>query len=221
MSQITVARRSMLAESIRKMIEGGATEAAVAATLHVSRNTVAKVLGPDYSRASRAQDFGRRVLAGLNAGLSAREIAEAEGCQIGRVRGFLHRLRRGSGSVPVEEIAQVEDADLLTELRPSRRSQCRAGLRPCPWVGCQWHLYLDVNPETGALKINFPGLEVWELEETCALDVIEQGGDLTLEDVGQYFDLTRERIRQIAAMAMVEVRHKFEVLERRDSRRCG
>lgn len=26
--------------------------------------------------------------------------------------------------------------------------------RPCPWVGCKWHLYLDVNPETGAMVFN-------------------------------------------------------------------
>ena len=30
---------------------------------------------------------------------------------------------------------------------------------PCPFVSCRHHLYLDINPESGAIKVNFPGLE--------------------------------------------------------------
>ena len=52
--------------------------------------------------------------------------------------------------------------------------------RPCPYVSCKHHLYLDVT-EFGGIKLNFPGLEVWELEETCALDVAERGG-VTLDE---------------------------------------
>ena len=35
-----------------------------------------------------------------------------------------------------------------------------------------------------------------ELGESCALDVAERGG-ITLEEVGQIMNLTRERIRQV------------------------
>jgi hypothetical protein len=68
--------------------------------------------------------------------------------------------------------------------------------RPCPWVSCKHHLYLDVNAETGSIKFNFPDLEPWELQHTCSLDVAERGG-ATLEEVGEIMNLTRERIRQV------------------------
>jgi len=42
-------------------------------------------------------------------------------------------------------------------------------------VSCAYHLFLDVNPTTGVIKLNFPDLEIWELEQCCALDVMEEG----------------------------------------------
>jgi len=85
--------------------------------------------------------------------------------------------------------------------RPQTRAECRGQARPCPWVACKHHLYLDINPETGSIKINFPDLEPWELKHTCALDVAEAGA-LTLEEVGQITNLTRERIRQVEALGL-------------------
>ena len=73
-------------------------------------------------------------------------------------------------------------------------------------MACKHHLYLDVNPETGSIKINFPELEPWELKETCALDVAERGG-ITLEEVGEIMNLTRERIRQIESKALKKLQH--------------
>lgn len=80
--------------------------------------------------------------------------------------------------------------------RPSSRAECREEMRPCPWVACKHHLYLDINPATGSIKINFPDLEPWELKHTCTLDVAERGG-ITLKEVGEIMNLTRERIRQV------------------------
>ena len=79
---------------------------------------------------------------------------------------------------------------------PSTRGACDGGERPCPFVSCKYHLYLDVNPETGSIKLNFPDIEVWEMTETCSLDIAERGG-VTLEEVGEIMNLTRERIRQL------------------------
>ncbi len=97
-----------------------------------------------------------------------------------------HRKMRASG--------ELENTNNLGH--PTLRSQCVNMPRPCLYVSCRHHLYLDVNEETGSVKFNFPDKEVWELEETCALDVADRGG-ITLEEVGSIMNLTRERIRQL------------------------
>ncbi len=93
----------------------------------------------------------------------------------------------------------------VDEPRPVARPECKGDARPCPWVACKHHLYLDVNPETGSIKINFPDLEPWELRETCALDVAERGG-ITLEEVGEIMNLTRERIRQVEVRGLLKLK---------------
>lgn len=89
--------------------------------------------------------------------------------------------------------------------RPYSRGDCSDMPKPCPFVSCSHHLYLDVNEETGAIKFNFPHLEVWEMEETCSLDVADRGG-ITLEEVGAIMNLTRERIRQVEVRGLVKIR---------------
>ena len=89
--------------------------------------------------------------------------------------------------------------------RPRTRMECKEEMRPCPWVACKHHLYLDINPETGSIKINFPDLEPWELQHTCALDVAERGG-ITLEEVGEIMNLTRERIRQVEVRGLLKLK---------------
>ena len=82
--------------------------------------------------------------------------------------------------------------------RPETRAECKDTPRPCPFVSCRYHLYMDINEEkrNGAIKINFPDLDVHEMEHTCVLDLAE-GGPRTLDEVGEYMNLTRERVRQI------------------------
>lgn len=100
------------------------------------------------------------------------------------------RLTRAERRLPSMAI-YPEDVE-----RPRTRGECEGGPRPCPFVSCAHHLYLDVNDATGAIKLNFPHLEVDELKESCSLDVADRGG-ITLEEVGDILNLTRERIRQI------------------------
>jgi hypothetical protein len=71
-------------------------------------------------------------------------------------------------------------------------------------VACKHHLFIDVSPRTGAIKLNFPDLEVWDMGESCALDVADRGGT-TLEDVGAIMNLTRERIRQVEVKALAKL----------------
>ena len=89
--------------------------------------------------------------------------------------------------------------------KPKTRAECYDGPRPCPYVSCQHHLYLDVSARTGAIKLNFPDLEVWDMNETCALDIADRGGT-TLEDVGAIMNLTRERIRQVEVRGLCKIK---------------
>jgi hypothetical protein len=88
--------------------------------------------------------------------------------------------------------------------KPRAREMCAEGPRPCPFVSCKHHLFIDVSPRTGAIKLNFPDLEVWDMGESCALDVADRGGT-TLEDVGAIMNLTRERIRQVEVKALAKL----------------
>jgi hypothetical protein len=98
-----------------------------------------------------------------------------------------------------------ETLELEAYERPMTRAECVNGARPCLYVACKHHLYLDVNPETGSIKVNFPDKEPWELEETCALDIAERGG-VTLEEVGVILNLTRERVRQVEVAGLSKLR---------------
>ncbi len=105
--------------------------------------------------------------------------------------------------------AEIEEGKRLVDdmwyERPKSRSECAEGPRPCPFVSCKYHLCLDVKNETQSIKLNFPHLEVWEMESSCSLDVAEAGG-LTLEEVGRIMNLTRERIRQVEAAGIDKLR---------------
>ncbi len=99
--------------------------------------------------------------------------------------------------------------------KPRTRAECLEGPRPCPYVSCKHHLYIDVSARTGAIKLNFPDLEVWDLGESCALDVADRGGT-TLEDVGAIMNLTRERIRQVEVKALAKLEALRDMMHLRD-----
>lgn len=93
--------------------------------------------------------------------------------------------------------------------RPTRRGECLPsgwnGERPCPWVGCRYHLGIYVAPTTGFLRAR-PGVEEGDLAglgDTCALDVADRGGH-TLEETGEVLGVTRERIRQLERLGVAQ-----------------
>ena len=116
------------------------------------------------------------------------------------------RRQRALGTMDpeVEEIIREVESQ-----RPRSRAECASGARPCMFISCKHHLYLDVNPATGSIKLNFPDKEIWEMEETCALDVADRGG-ITLEEVGAIMNLTRERIRQVETRGLLKLRAVVE-----------
>jgi hypothetical protein len=112
---------------------------------------------------------------------------------------------------PVQKLTRDERKELESYPddvdRPSTRKECEAMPRPCPFVSCAHHLFLDVNPRTGAIKLNFPALQPWEMRESCSLDVADRGG-ITLEEVGAIVNLTRERIRQVEVRGLYQIKSR-------------
>jgi hypothetical protein len=138
-------------------------------------------------------------------------------------KGYTIPIRRMSMTALAR--GRVEHPEM--HARPRTRADCIDGPRPCPFVGCRYHLAIDVHPSRGSIKTNFPrdsaeGLReraaardvplddivvdmllrsLEEMPETCCLDVADRGAH-TLEEVGAMMNLTRERVRQIEEIAM-------------------
>jgi hypothetical protein len=147
-------------------------------------------------------------MADRNKGITPSGVARRKGR-----KGLRRSKTLSSRKLSRDELAEAESVlDGVEHLRPKFRKQCAEGPRPCPWVSCKFHLYLDVNPETGSIKLNFPDLEVWEMAETCALDVADRGG-ITLEEVGEILNLTRERIRQVEVHGLGKLQLEYEDLD--------
>jgi hypothetical protein len=107
--------------------------------------------------------------------------------------------------------------------RPKNRSECRGGLRPCPWISCRYHLLSEVGRIDGSLRvagkripakgsaraqIETAAERLANAKETCALDVADRG-EHTLKQVGELMDcnvgeaMSRERIRQIEKSGLI------------------
>jgi hypothetical protein len=115
------------------------------------------------------------------------------------------RLEARSGVVDLELVQLRRE---LEAARPRTRADCARIPRPCLYALCRHHLAFDLT-EAGGLKENFPGAELWDLAETCALDVAERGG-LPLEAVGALMNITRERVRQVETPALRKLQRALE-----------
>jgi len=70
-------------------------------------------------------------------------------------------------------------------------------------VGCRHHLALEVVGQR--VVQNHRGVEVWEMGETCSLDVADDG-EHTLDEVAPMLEITKEWVRQIEIMALLKIR---------------
>jgi hypothetical protein len=104
--------------------------------------------------------------------------------------------------------------------RPATRGGCASVERPCPFVSCRHHLYLEVAPRTGSLKLNFPDVEPEEMVESCSLDVADRGA-ITLSRVADVMNVTRERVRQLEAKALEAALGREGFAEERAERAGG
>jgi hypothetical protein len=123
------------------------------------------------------------------------------------VRAITLPIKNSIRRVAAESALYPEDVDAD---RPRTRGDCDQVERPCPYVGCRHHLYLDVNEKNGAIKLNFPDLEPDELLESCSLDMAELGPS-TLEETGAVLNITRERVRQLAERTERRLRFRLRV----------
>lgn len=105
-----------------------------------------------------------------------------------------------------EEVAEVGDYE-----RPKTRGDCVDGERPCPFIACRYHLAVDVHQLRGSIKTNHPDVPVESMVETCALDVADRG-PVTLEEIGEMLNITRERVRQIETMAIAKAERRAALL---------
>jgi len=116
--------------------------------------------------------------------------------------------RRTARATPRHDTVILEDLHIPPPdvKRPQTRGECIHGPRPCPWVGCRYHLYLDepVAPGVGRMKLCFPHLEPWEVPHTCALDLAD-AGSCALDEIGAAMNLSAERVRQLESKALAKV----------------
>jgi hypothetical protein len=131
------------------------------------------------------------------------------------------RARARARTVSIRRLSKAElnrGRELYPETdywKPRTRADCIDMERPCPYVSCKYHLYLDVHPIRGSIKLNFTDIEVWEMTETCALDIADRGG-ITLEEVGEIMNLTRERVRQVETAGLAKLAALQDVARLKD-----
>ncbi len=93
--------------------------------------------------------------------------------------------------------------------KPETWGGCKAqGLgitKPCGYISCGHHLAIDVNENNGAVKYNFPGVDVADMPETCALAAVEKHGIQDMARVGDALGVVREAISQTSKRAIAKI----------------
>lgn len=103
---------------------------------------------------------------------------------------------------------------LLPDL-PANYGECYEMPRPCLFFRCRHNLWLDVKPESGSIRMNFPGQEPEDLEYTCSIDAALGGGPpakwgvpLSLARMGEIMNVTEVWAGQLVTEAIGEVKAK-------------
>lgn len=103
---------------------------------------------------------------------------------------------------------QVKGRPRATHWRPQRRSQCTED-RPCPYVGCKFNLVLEIMMG-GGLRYTRGSpddpLAPWSGDvSNCMHDHMHEAG-MTLDEIGVVLGMSRERVRQIEAVALTKIK---------------
>lgn len=94
--------------------------------------------------------------------------------------------------------AEATDYPAETE-RPTVRGDCLPGgknaQRPCPFASCKHHLYIEIV-KGGGLQLNFPDIELWDLKQTCSLDLAD-GGETPQEMIAEVLNVSKQRVSHV------------------------
>lgn len=151
----------------------------------------------------------RAMLAGGDAGPVRRSLPVLPSTRQPRPRRTTTiNLRRDSQREAEFQRSITTPLNIPEHARPATRGECLEGdlhaVRPCPFVSCKYHLATEVSATSGNIKVNFPGREVWQMRETCALDIADRGEAL-LDDVAAALNISRQRAEQIEAEAIAKL----------------
>jgi addiction module HigA family antidote len=110
--------------------------------------------------------------------------------------------------------AELRAAGLLD--RPKTRADCIDGPRPCPWIGCRQHMYATILP-SGAIKPDHPDREVWEMTETCSLDLADRHADVGMEatEIAALLGVTDSSVRMHLNSGLEALRRRLDRRPRR------
>ena len=101
-----------------------------------------------------------------------------------------------------------EQIDVHIEL-PKTRGDC-PGYRPCIFARCVYHLKFDVSV-LGHLIDNFPGVEVEDMEQTCCLDLADEG-PMSQRKVSRATRIPQKEVEEIEEKTMMEIQEKHPEL---------
>jgi hypothetical protein len=121
-----------------------------------------------------------------------------------------------SPSVSVKDMLKQRQARgrrlaLADHRRPQTRAECEQFERPCPFVGCRHHLFLDVTAK-GSIRFPF-GDDVSVIEtmaQTCSLDGAEQG-ETPVDELAKVFELSAQGMRLLYWQAMTHIGIKDDI----------
>lgn len=116
------------------------------------------------------------------------------------------------------------DTELARALRPRTRGDCVRGPRPCPWLGCRYHLAPDrlvLNHGRRGPGATLAAIEaaldvdLYTLPETCALDVADLG-EHSLEELAVLLDRSRQGVAVIEDAALTHAARALAMLAARE-----